>query len=362
MKSEPPRFENPLQLGGIRLGTLEERGQPVRTAFFDTGSGLRFTVALDRGGDITDARFNAHNLAYLSPVGLVPPSHAHHSGAEWLQGWAGGLVTTCGPHYIGCPREEDGTAVSLHGHYSNTPATVESVWNPDPRRGILDMSLGLLIRVTRVFGPSFEIRRNISCKLGEPEVIIRDEVWNHGDTTVAHNWLYHCNLGYPLLDEGARFVYRGRAMHWQLPAPKGESLLQPIPAAAMNRLKRVPAPMAEHAGGVERGLIVDVESDRKGVCWIGLVNPRLKLGLEIAYPSKALPRMANWQHYGPRGCYVSALEPFHGSLLGKALDKSPLAKQQLKPGQSRYYELKLRVLSGSSEVRAFDACDGPVLS
>jgi hypothetical protein len=64
MKPDLAKFENPLQLGGIRTGTLDSPGagggQPVRVALFDTGAGLRFTVALDRGGDIVDASFKQH--------------------------------------------------------------------------------------------------------------------------------------------------------------------------------------------------------------------------------------------------------------------------------------------------------------
>ncbi|MEW6306995.1 MAG: DUF4432 family protein, partial [Verrucomicrobiota bacterium] len=362
MKPPLNKFENIHQLGGIRLGTLEERGLIVRTAFFDTGSGLRFTVALDRGADITDATHNGHSLAYLSPNGLVPPSHAYNTGIEWLHGWAGGLVTTCGPQSVGGPREEDGVKTSLHGHYSNTPASVESVTNPDPRRGALDMGLTAIVRVTRMFGPVFEIRRTIRCRLGEPAIAIEDEVTNCADTRVAHHWLYHCNLGYPLLDAGARFIYRGRAQHWVLPPPKGQSLLQPIPAAAMERLKRVPEPLAEHTGGVERGLIIDVEPDRQGLCHVGLLNPKLKLGLELSYPARELPRLANWQHYGPRGSYVSGLEPFSGSLLGKALDKDPRAEQYLQPGESRRYHLTLRVLATSAEQKQLAGYDGVLLT
>ena len=94
MKPDLAKFENPLQLGGIRTGTLDSPGagggQPVRVALFDTGAGLRFTVALDRGGDIVDASFKQHAFAYLTPDGLVPQSATFHTGAEWLRGWAGG--------------------------------------------------------------------------------------------------------------------------------------------------------------------------------------------------------------------------------------------------------------------------------
>jgi hypothetical protein len=360
------KFENPLQLGGIRTGTLDSPGagggQPVRVALFDTGAGLRFTVALDRGGDIVDASFNQFALAYLTPNGLVPPSPAYHTGVEWLRGWAGGLVTTCGPEYMGGPREEDGVKTSLHGRYSGQSAQIETLRNPDPHRGRLGMELGLRVRDARMFGPVFEIRRTIRCTLGVPEIGIEDEVTNRGDTRAAHHWLYHCNLGWPLLDRGTRFIYRGRAEFWSVPPPPGRDILQPLSAAAMNRLKRVTDSLPEHAGSGERGLIVDAEAERDGWCRVGLINDQLKLGLEISYPKKALPRLANWQHYGPRGSYVSGLEPFSGSLLGKARDKSRLAEQFLKPGESRKYELKIRALNGAAELRRLAKCDGTVLS
>lgn len=360
---DPTKFENIHQLGGIRTGTLDSHplgGPGGRVAMVDTGAGLRFTVALDRGGDIVDARFNQHALAYLTPNGLMPPNHAHHSGIEWLHGWAGGLVTTCGPQYMGGPRQEDGVQTSLHGHYSNLPAAVEQLVNPDPQRGRLDMRIGLVVRDSRMFGPVVEVRRTLRCTLGEPQITIEDEVTNRADTRCAHSWLYHCNLGYPLLDRGARFVYRGKAQHWVLPAPPGQTLLQPLSSEGMNRLKRVPDPLPNHAGFGERGLLVEVTPDRRGVCRAGLINNRLKLGVELAWPVKAMPRLANWQHYGPRGCYVSGLEPFSGSLIGKALDKHPKAEQYLQPGESRRYSLTIRVLSGAAALRGLAACDGPV--
>ncbi len=364
MKLDTAKFDNALQLGGIRTGTLDSPGAGggcgTRVALFDTGAGLRFTVALDRGGDIVDASFNQFALAYLTPNGLVPPSPAYHTGMEWLRGWAGGLVTTCGPEYMGGPREVDGAKTSLHGRYSGQSAQIETLRNPDPHRGRHEMELGLIVRDSRMFGPVFEIRRTIRCTLGVPEIVIDDEVTNRGDTREAHHWLYHCNLGYPLLDRGARFVYRGRAEYWNVPPPPGQDILQPLSSTAMNQLKRVPDSLAKHAGTGERGLIVDTEAERDGWCRVGLLNDKLKLGVEISYPKKALPRMANWQHYGPRGSYVSGLEPFSGSLLGKGRDKYKLAEQFLKPGESRKYELKIRVLSGAAELHTLGSLDGAV--
>lgn len=361
---DPNKFENVHQIGGIRTGTLDAPGAGggagVRVALVDTGAGLRFTVALDRGGDIIDASYNQFGLAYLSPNGLRPPNPAYHQGVEWLRGWAGGLLTTCGPEYIGGPRMEAGGQTSLHGRFSSSPAIVETLRNPDPQRGRMDMELGLIVRDSRVFGPVYEIRRTLRCTLGQPEIVLEDEVTNRGDTPSAHHWLYHCNLGYPLLDRGTRFIYRGRAQCWVVPPPAGQDIVQPISAAAMNRLKSVPSALPEHAGGGERGLIVSAEPEADGMCRVGLINDRLKLGLEFIYPAKALPRMAHWQHYGPNGSYVSGLEPFHGSLLGRARDRHPSVDSMLAPGESRTYSLRLRVLPTPAELRRLASCDGPI--
>lgn len=364
MKPDLTKFENVLQLGGIRTGTLDSPGAgggcATRVALFDTGAGLRFTVALDRGGDIVDATFNQFALAWLSPNGLLPPNQAYHRGLEWVRGWAGGLVTTCGPEYVGGPREEDGVKTSLHGRYSNQSACIELLRNPDPHLGSHEMKLGLVTRDSRAFGPVYEIRRTIRCTLGLPEIHIEDAVTNRGDARVPHHWLYHCNVGWPLLDEGARFIYRGKAVHWVVPPPSGQDIVQPLSAAGMSKLKRVPAPMRAHTGMNERGLIVETTAGRDGWCRIGLINAKLKLGLEISYPKSALPRMANWQHYGPHGCYVCGIEPFSGSLLGSTRDKHKLAKQFLEPGETRNYQLKLCVLAGATELNALRQHDGEV--
>ncbi|WP_414661644.1 DUF4432 family protein [Horticoccus sp. 23ND18S-11] len=354
------KFENVQQLGGIRTGVLDAPGGGVRVALVDTGAGLRFTVALDRGGDIVDASYNDVGLAFLSPNGLRPPNPSYQQGAEWLRGWAGGLVTTCGPEYMGGPRGEPGGPTSLHGRYSSSPAVVETIRNPDPRRGRLKMEIALIVRDTRMFGPAFEIRRTLRCTLGRPEITIEDEVTNVGDTVSAHHWLYHCNFGYPFLDQGVRFIYRGPAQYWTMPVPEGQGIIQPLSSAALNRLKRVPAALAAHAGAGERGVIVGVEPQTDGLCRVGLINARRRLGVELTYSPQSLPRLAHWQHFGPMGSYATALEPFHGSLLGRARDPHPLAETVLAPGKSRNYSLQLRVLYTANALRDLVACDGPL--
>jgi hypothetical protein len=357
-KNNANKYEHPLQLGGIRTGTLDypdaggSVGCPV--AMVDTGAGLRFTVAIGRGGDIVDAVYNDTNLAYLTSNGLRPASHGEQREDDWLRAWAGGLLTTCGPETMGAPRVEDGKAVPQHGRHSNTPAALIGIENPDPRRGKDEMSLTMLIRDTRMFGSNFETRRTISCKLGLPEIQLHDEVTNLGGTTVSHNWLYHVNLGYPLLDEGAKLIYKGKAA--LLPFTD-----KALSSAQINRFKRVPASNPQHTGEGEDCVFIDPPADHKGLVHVGLINPKRRIGLELEYAKKQLPRLANWQRFSPSGSYVMGIEPFYGSLLGKDNDPSKLAGTTLKPGQSRRYDLTLRVLDGKAGIDSLKKYDGPLV-
>ncbi len=363
-KTKTDKVENPLQLGGIRTGTLDypqaSGGRGCRVAWVDTGSGLRFTVALGRGGDIVEAKYNDVNLAYLTPNGLKPASGGVQREDDWLRAWAGGLLTTCGPETIGAARVEDGNKVPLHGRHSNTPAAIVGIENPGldsggrAGRGKDEMSLVMVIRDSRMFGPVFEVRRTIRCRLGVPEIHLHDEVTNLGDTSVSHNWLYHVNLGYPLLDEGAKLVCRGKAA--ALPfTGKAES------TAKLNRFKRIPGSCDRHVGAGEDCVFVDPPTDRKGLVHVGLVNAKRRIGLELVYPKKQLPRFCNWQHFGPSGGYVTALEPFYGSLLGKDNDPSKLAGTTLRPGQTRKYDLTIRVLDGKAQIDALMKYDGALV-
>ncbi len=348
------RFECIHQIGGIRTGAIDHPqpagGQSCRVAWVNTGAGLSFTVALDRGGDIVDASYLGKSLAYLSPNGYKPPSHAYHHGVEWLTSWPGGLVTTCGPVHIGAPR---GSGVpdrynSLHGHYANTPAAIESIINPDPSRKRYDIRLDLVVRCTTMFGPNVEVRRAIACTLGEPSIQISDRVTNLSDAPVPHHWLYHVNLGYPLLDEGARLIYGGSYdWHWDTAEPPS-----PRPSArTFAAYKTVPAPMATHAADGQRGVVV-VPKATRGVVTCGLVNRAADLGLMLRYPAKQLPRLANWQKFGPGGCYVTGIEPFAGSLQWDGNDTHPGTKSKLRPGQSASYDLTLTALHGQAALGA----------
>ena len=158
---------NPAQLGGIETAILDNgAGRGTRIAWINTGTGLRYKVVIDRAMDIADAFYNQHSLAWLSQSGITPPQTFSDKGIDWLKTFGGGLLTTCGLSHVGGPETDAFGTRGLHGQISNIPAEIESIIQPDPLTGKLDMSITGIIRETRIFGPHLELRRTISGKLG----------------------------------------------------------------------------------------------------------------------------------------------------------------------------------------------------
>ena len=207
------KLSNPAQLGGIETSVLDNgAGRGVRIAWINTGTGLRYKVALDRAMDIADAFYNQHSLAWLSHSGITSPQPFSDRGLDWLRTFNGGLLTTCGLSHVGGPERDEYGERGIHGRISNVPAEIESIVQPDPVAGKLDFSITGRMRETTVFGPSLELRRTISGMLGQATIQIHDEVVNRANTPASHMLLYHVNFGWPFADEGTKLIWQG---DWQ---------------------------------------------------------------------------------------------------------------------------------------------------
>lgn len=337
---EHVRFINPAQAGGIETSVLDDgAGRGVRIAWVNTGSPLRYKVLIDRGLDVADAFYGPHSLAFLSLTGPTPPTRALDEGLDWLSGFHGGLLCSCGPQHVGAPEEVDGVRYGLHGTHSNTPAQVEVICQPDPAAGIRAMSITALVRTARMFGPNVEMRRTIRSVLGEPFLHVHDVFLNRGNAPARHAWLLHINLGWPLLDAGSRLVYRGEVV----PRAGSEEWF-----ADPRRYKTVPRPVEAHRGSGEDVAFIDPPADAQGLCHVGIVNPRLGLGVEVRYPREQFPRLVNWQHFGPGGEYVVGLEPTSGGMAGCGVPAGALA-----PAASRTYDCYLSVLDKPRDLASF---------
>ena len=340
------KISNHIQLGGIETSVLDNgAGRGTRIAWINTGTGLRFKVVIDRAMDIADAFFNQHSLAWISHGGITNPQPFSDKGIDWLRTFGGGLVTTCGLTHVGGPESDEFGDRGLHGQISNLPAEIVSIVQPDPRRGNLEMSITGIIRETKPFGPSLELRRTISATLGQATIRIHDEVVNRGNTPAPHLLLYHFNFGWPLADEGADILWKGI---W---SPRNGAENAKIFKEG-NDFKKCQAPLNDHLGGGEEVVLVDIEADIFGQSVCGISNPKIGLAVALKFKKEQLPWFANWQHWG-KGEYVTGLEPSTHPLTGQSKAREDGSLIFIEPGESRVYELELDVLHDEETIKEF---------
>jgi len=330
------KIANPAQLGGIETSILDNgSGRGNRIAWFNTGTGLRYKVVIDRGMDIAEAFYNQHSLAWLSHGGFTSPQPMSDKGIDWLRTFGGGLLTTCGLSHVGGPESDSFGERGVHGLISNIPAEIESIIQPDPVAGKMEMSITGIMRETRVFGPSLELRRTISGRLGEATIRIHDEVINRANTPAPLMLLYHFNFGWPLVDEGTEILWEGT---WK--ARFGEENAKIFKDG--NDFKKCPEPLDDHLGTGEEVAFIDPTADTNGRCSCGLYNAKIGLGVNIYFRKDQLPHLTNWQHWG-KNEYVTGLEPGTNPPIGQAQARANNELIFLNPMEKKVFDLEIVV-------------------
>lgn len=340
------KLSNPAQVGGIETSILDNGpGRGTRIAWVNTGAGLRYKVVIDRGLDIADAFHNSSSLAWISHVGVVGTQPSDYRGIDWLSSFGGGLLTTCGLDHVGGPEKDEHGVRGLHGQVSRLPATIESIIQPDPSSGQLDMSITGVMRQSQPLGTQIVLKRMISSKLGNPEITIRDEVVNQGNTAAPHMLLYHMNLGWPLVDEDVDICWKGE---WK--SREGDTDAK-IFRVGLPFRKGKP-PLEAHIGSGEEAAFIDVEADKAGKCTCGIYNAKIGIALAIEFNKNEFPWLTNWQHWGP-GEYVVGLEPGTHPPIGQGQARKDGTLIMLQPKERRRYEVKIRILAKPEEIKRF---------
>jgi hypothetical protein len=228
---------------------------------------------------------------------------------------------------------------------SNIPAELISVMQPNPVEGDMEMSISGIIKQTSIFGPSLELKRTISGTLGHAVIRIHDEIINRGNTAAPHMLLYHCNFGWPLVDEGTEILWSGE---WESPGDKTENKI----FKKGNNFHQCPSPMKAHNGTGEEVAFINIDSNEEGVCQCGLYNSRIGIALRMKFKKKQLPWLTNWQHWG-EGEYVTGLEPGTNPPIGQAKARKDNTLLYLEPGEKNSYDLEIEIINNNREIEEF---------
>ena len=343
------------QFAGVRL--LEHADGPargVRELEFRTGSGLRFTVLPDRAFDIHDCDHNGRAVGWHSPVGVRHPAFTEHDGEGglgWLRGFSG-LLATCGLDHAGFMEREDAsryhyparreTAYGLHGRVANTPGRLLAygeAWDGDACTLFCEGE----VRQAAVFGEHLLLRRRIEVAAGGDTITIRDRVRNEGFSRTPHMLLYHFNVGYPVLDEGSRYL-----------APVAETTW----ASHAERLRdqgvgyRVCPPPRDPY--IEQVFEHRMTAAADGVVPVAVVNDALAFGVLLETRKAELPCHLQWQCF-QSGLYTMGIEPVtnHAGWNKTAAERGELI--ELGHGEARDYTLRFTVLDGAAALAGAEA-------
>lgn len=326
------------QVAGIRRMTLSDGVEAgVRIADVRTGSGLRFQVTLDRGMDISMAEFRGVPLAWRSPTGDAHPSLYDGHGLGWLRTFAGGLMTGCGMTFLGAPCKDGGADLGLHGrlsHLSAADVSIEHRWEGEECLMAVEGSM----REAVIFGENIHLRRRIETRLGSSVITLRDRVTNEGFGRSPLMMLYHINLGWPLLDAGARLLLNASRT-----TPR-----DPDAASGLDGAREFSGPVP---GFREQVYYHDLAAGSDGYAAVLLRDAAGRLGLLVRFRRRELPNFIEWKMTG-EGTYVVGLEPANCRVSGRAAERAAGTLQFLEPGEEREFAVEFGLLEGGEAIAA----------
>ena len=227
----------------------------------------------------------------------------------------------------------------LHGRLSYIPAKnvgISAGWEGED----YVLKIRGQMRQAEVFAENLELTREITTVLGENRVRICDRIENLAADRSPLMFVYHCNPGFPLLDQGSRLVLHSRkSTEWQNNREVG-----PDDYAVANG----PQQQAHDDVYVHRP-----QADRQGNVHGGLLNDKLELGLYWKFKRNEIPIVNQWQHFH-KGTYVTGIEPGNCSVLGRAWNRKHKTLQHIEPGEVREFNVEIGILDGTKELRAFE--------
>lgn len=297
-------------------------------------SGMHFDVNISRGMDIPYLDFNGENMGFISPCGVVAPEYFDDRELGFLKSFTAGFLTTCGLNMAGAPCEYEGKQYGLHGNISHTPAEEVSCeieqGEETPR-----VKMKGTIRDAVVFGDKLTLKREIICNYKERKIYLNDKVINEGYKKARHMIIYHCNIGYPVLDE------------------KSEIFIPSVEVKARNAhaqegidiWNKTQAPDSDYE---EMCYYHTPKADEKGQGAAAIFNHELDLGIAVEFDSSTLDRMVQWKMMGA-GDYVMGLEPCNSTIDGiqDAVDNGSI--KYLEPGEMVEHHLVFHILKGKEE-------------
>lgn len=184
------RISNFAQVASLRRYIITDgRGKGLDVIDCDNGK-IRFLLNVNKACDIMQLYYKGQNMSFISKNGFMQREISFAGRFE------GGMLYTCGLDSVG---GRDGFVE--HGTIHCTPAEILRA-----ECTAQEIVVEAVIRDTEICGKNLVIRRRITAPIGGDTVSVKDTLTNESYRDENYCLLYHVNIGYPLLDEGAKIV------------------------------------------------------------------------------------------------------------------------------------------------------------
>lgn len=290
------------QVAYVRRYTLDE-GSAAGLKIIEVNNGtLRFLLNESKAFDMSQLWHEGQNMSFLSKMGLSKRE------VPFLDRFEGGMVYTCGLDAVG-----ERAGCDMHGSLHNTPARVTKAECTED-----GITVEAEIVCAQLFGKHLVLKRRIHTAIGSGTVELCDTLENRAYRDEPYCLLYHVNMGYPLLDEGAVIEEEiARVMPRTEWAGQHEADLKKITAPIENQFEfcYFLAMKEPHAT---------------------LINKKIGKSFTLAYSGDTLPHFLQWKSMA-HGDYALGFEP------STTLIDDKFAYSTIKARSSVEFRLKLSV-------------------
>ena len=302
---------HPWQACTLRRVTLDEgKARGTQVIEVTTAGGLSLDILPDAGLDIGQVRCRGTNVSFISKNGYDSPTAINPHEDEFLRTFPGGMLYTCGLRSTGGAHRDGSEWHPLHGRYHSLQAEQVAAYVEDDTviiRGVM--------RETALFGHCLQLTRVIRIPVFGTEVTVEDSLVNLAHAPEEYAQLYHCNFGWPLVDEHAEIL---------LPEKRRTTPRTDFAATGLGREHTCTAPVP----GEEERVFFHEDMDRT----VTLRNQPLGLQVTLTW-SDTLPILAHWRSMAS-GDYVIGLEPTNCYIMGRKQEREHGTLPVLQPGQT----------------------------
>lgn len=307
------------------------RGDGTRLVLAKNEDGIHATVCADRCLDLYRLEYKGHNLGFFSASGYANP--AFYDEEYFFSNFTAGFLTTCGLKNAGAGCVDEGVEYGIHGKISNAPCE-NLAYNCD-RDGKITLSGNM--REGELFGDKFLLSRSYTIE--GKSILLKDTILNEGGESAPFLILYHCNMGYPLLDEGAELMFPStKVIPRDADAEKG-----------IDSYDQICAPEANYA---EQCFHHEIPS-KNNVSAVAIFNKKIGVGVKLEYSADTLDQFGEWKCMKARD-YALGLEPSNCTFMGRKAAREMGVLKTLNPGETKDFFVKFTIFD-ADEVDAVRA-------